>query len=376
MADVDFVETCIIGAGLVGLAVARQLALTGQQVMVLERSSRFGEGVSSRNSEVIHAGIYYPRDSLKAKLCVRGKALLYDYCVSHNIEHRAIGKLIVATSTGEEPELESILNRAADNGVTDLEYQSRAQLETIEPNVHATLALKSPSTGIVDSHGVMTALLGDLEGEGGILARRATVTEIRPVEFGFVVLTSIEGEEYRFGCRYLVNAAGLGAQQIADSTEGFHKGLIPKLHLCRGNYFLLQGKNPFNHLIYPVPDPAGAGLGIHATIDVGGQVKFGPDVEYIDKEDYEVPEHKLSSHYQAIRRYLPQLEDDTLTPGYAGIRPKLQGPGDPPADFVIQSETTHKVPGLINLFGIESPGLTSSLAIAETVASTLEQTHQ
>ena len=372
MVEVDLVETCIIGAGVVGLAVARQLSMDGQQVIVLERNARFGEGISSRNSEVIHAGIYYPKDSLKARLCVRGKALLYEYCVSHKIRHRAIGKLIVATCEEEESELESILNKATENGVTDLSYESRAQLERTEPNVHATLALMSPSTGIIDSHGLMMGLLGDLQGRGGMLACQAKVTEIIQADSGFIVLTRIGGEEYRFRCRNLINAAGLGAQEVADSIEGFDKALIPRLHLCRGNYFLLQGKNPFHHLIYPVPDSTGAGLGIHATIDIADQVKFGPDVEYIDKEDYEISEKRLPFHYQSIRRYLPQLEDNTLTLGYSGIRPKLQGPGDAPADFVIQSYKVHQVSGLINLFGIESPGLTSSLAIAETVASTLE----
>ena len=374
MSDVDFIETCVAGAGVVGLAVARQLALQGRQVMVLECGAKFGEGISSRNSEVIHAGIYYPSDSLKAVLCVRGKAMLYDYCVARNIKHQAIGKLIVATSQAEESELELIKHKALENGVVDLEYQSKKQLSAIEPNVSATLALKSPSTGIIDSHELMTSLVADLEAEGGVIACNARVKEIRQVSSGFIVLTHIGDESYTFSCRHFVNAAGLGAQRIAGGIEGFDSAHIPQLFFCRGSYFLLKGKNPFNHLIYPVPDPTGAGLGIHATIDIGGQVKFGPDVEYIDIEDYEVPDRKLSSHYSAIRRYLPQLEDDKLIPGYAGIRPKLQGPGDPPSDFIIQDTDIHNIPGLINLFGIESPGLTSSLAIAETVSLNLEKT--
>ena len=373
MADVDFVETCVVGGGVVGLAIARQLALQGHQVMVLEGGARFGEGISSRNSEVIHAGIYYPKDSLKALLCVRGKSLLYDYCSSRNIKHRAIGKLIVATTEEEEPELDLIQQKAMANGVADLEYLGVSQLAALEPHVQATLALMSPSTGIVDSHGLMTALLADLEAEGGILACHARVREIRRQGPDFIVMTQLDGESYGFSCRYLVNAAGLGAQEVAENIEGLDKALIPRLYLCRGSYFLLQGKNPFTHLIYPVPDPSGAGLGIHATIDIGGQVKFGPDVEYLETEDYEIPAQKLMSHYQAIRRYLPALRDGTLSPGYAGIRPKLQGPGDPPQDFIIQSSETHHLPGLVNLFGIESPGLTSSLAIAETVALSFEQ---
>jgi L-2-hydroxyglutarate oxidase LhgO len=372
MSNLDFIETCVVGAGVVGLAIARQLSTDGHQVMVLESGAKFGEGVSSRNSEVIHAGIYYAEDSLKARLCVRGKSLLYEYCASRGIAHRAIGKLIVATSVAEEPELEQIERKAKANGVCDLRYLSARHLKAIEPNVYATMALMSPSTGIVDSHGLMTAFLADLEAQGGGLACHAHVKQIRRMPNGFTILTLIEGEPYALNCKHIVNAAGLGAQKVAAGIEGFEKSLIPALYLCRGNYFLLQGENPFHHLIYPVPDSTGAGLGIHATIDIGGQVKFGPDVEYIDTENYDLPEKKLLSHYQAIRRYLPQLRDGRLIPGYSGIRPKLQGPGDEPADFIIQSQDTHQISGLINLFGIESPGLTSCLAIAETVSGALK----
>ena len=373
MSESDFIDTVVVGAGVVGLAVARQLALDGHQVMVLEKHKRFGEGVSSRNSEVIHAGIYYPQGSLKAELCVQGKQKLYEYCSERNVSHRNIGKIIVATSTEEEPELDKIRQKASSNGVDDLYYLTGHQLGELEPNISATQALMSPSTGIIDIHSLMTSLLADLEAHDGILACHADVRSIHQTGSGFEIETSIQGESYKLSCHSLVNAGGLGAQSIARAIDSLDRRHVPDLHLCRGNYFLLQGKNPFNHLIYPVPDPTGAGLGVHATIDIGGQVKFGPDVEYITTEDYRIPASRLSQNYAAIRRYYPALEDGVLVPGYAGIRPKLQGPGDPVADFVIQSEADHGVPNLVNLFGIESPGLTSSMAIAETVSQALAE---
>lgn len=371
MVEKDFVETVVVGAGVVGLAVTRALALAGQQVMVIEKMERFGEGVSSRNSEVIHAGIYYPQHSLKAELCVRGKHLLYDYCASRGVTHRRIGKLIVATCAEEESELDNILGKANANGVEDLYYLSNTQTRQWEPNISASRALMSPSTGVIDVHSLMTSFLADIESTGGMLACRADLERIAMEGDNFVLATRIDGEPYELACRHLVNAGGLSAQSIASSIEPLDEQHIPQLHLCRGHYFLMQGRNPFNHLIYPVPDPSGPGLGVHATIDTGGQVKFGPDVQYIDEESYEIPDDRLQQNYSAIRRYFPALEDGALTPGYAGIRPKLQGPGEPVADFVIQTEKDHKIHGLINLFGIESPGLTSSMAIAETVSNAL-----
>lgn len=366
------VDSCVIGAGVVGLAVARQLALSGQEVLVVEKGPGFGEGISSRNSEVIHAGIYYPTDSLKAKLCVRGKQLLYDYCERFNVEHHRLGKLIVATNDNETAQLERIRQQAASNGVTDLTYVSKQTLSIEEPNLTAASALLSPSTGIIGSHQLMTAFLGELEGNDGSLALNARVKRIVAEDNGFEIVCDIEGSSYAFGCRHLVNAAGLSAQSVASLIDGFGDYSIPQLYLCKGNYFLYQGASPFNRLIYPVPDPSGAGLGVHATLDLGGQVKFGPDVEYVDEEDYDVSEDRLLAGVAAIRRYFPGLDTTRLVPGYAGIRPKLQAPGKPAEDFVIQGEETHHIPGLVNLFGIESPGLTSSMAIAETVASRLD----
>lgn len=372
MSDREFIDTCVVGAGVVGLAVARQLALSGRQVMVLEKLDRFGEGISSRNSEVIHAGIYYPAGSLKAELCVRGKTLLYDYCGARNISHQRIGKLIVATSAEEDAMLAGIQQRASENGVDDLEVLDAPQVLALEPMVRATSALMSPSTGIISAAELMTAFLGDIEGAGGALACHAEVTAVYREDQTFVLNVEIEQQSFQLGCRSLINCAGLDAQRLASSISGFPPEMVPERHLCRGNYFVLPGKNPFRHLIYPVPDPSGAGLGVHATIDVGGQVKFGPDVEYIDEVSYEVSDERLATSYDAIRRYFPGLQDNSLVPGYAGIRPKLQGAGENSKDFLVQGPATHGVAGLVNLFGIESPGLTSSMAIAETVVAILE----
>lgn len=370
MSMIDQVDACVVGAGVIGLAVARQLSLAGLEVLVLEKHARFGEGVSSRNSEVIHAGIYYPAGSLKAQLCVRGKQLLYDYCSRRGVSHARTGKLIVANGEDEAAQLETIRQQGHGNGV-DLGFVSSAYIKKVEPAVRADAALLSPSTGIVSAAELMTALLGDIESHGSSLACHAEATAILPGAAGFLVRTAIEGAAFEFQCRLLVNAAGLQAQAVAGSVAGMNSDLIPVLHLCKGTYFMLQGKNPFHHLIYPVPHPTGAGLGVHATIDLSGQVKFGPDVEYISAEDYAVSEERMRLSYAAIRSYFPALKDGQLQPGYAGIRPKLQGPQDPPQDFVIQDEAQHGIKGLVNLFGIESPGLTSSMAIAETVAERL-----
>jgi L-2-hydroxyglutarate oxidase LhgO len=367
----EMVDVCIVGAGVIGLAIARELAISGKDVLVLEQGQRIGEGVSSRNSEVIHAGIYYPAGSLKAELCVRGKSLLYEYCASRGIGHDRIGKLIVATTEAEEQQLQDIKRQAADNGVDDLVEVSRHRLQEMEPALNASMALFSPSTGIVSAPDLMTSLLADLESCGGTLATRSYVSAVKYGTLGFTVRCDIENELYEFQCERLVNAAGLGAQQLATSIEGLSQEFVPPLFLCKGNYFTYQGRSPFSHLIYPLPERGGAGLGVHATIDLGGQVKFGPDVEYVETEDYAVSDDRLDQGIRAIRKYFPALDQDRLVAGYAGIRPKLQGPGDPFCDFVIQAEDVHQVPGLVNLFGVESPGLTSSIAIAETVAARL-----
>lgn len=364
----DHVDTCVIGAGVVGLAIGRALARQGSDVYVLDCEAEFGQGVSSRNSEVIHAGIYYPENSMKANLCVRGKHLLYDYCRHHDVGHANCGKLIVATCPEEEDTLEEIRGKAAANGVDDLEYWSGARLAGAEPEVKATSALFSPSTGIVSSHALMQAYLADLEHAGGLFVGLARVTAVHRETGGFVVICDAAGDSYRFICRRLINSAGLGAQAVACGFDFLDASTVPPLYYCKGNYFMLTGGNPFTHLIYPVPEKTGAGLGVHATIDLGGQVKFGPDVEYIDEEDYSVSVERAALYYEAVRRYFPGLADGRLAPGYAGIRPKLQAPGASPCDFVIQGEAEHGVPGLVQLFGIESPGLTSSLAIAEYVA--------
>lgn len=368
----DYIDTCVIGAGVVGLAIGRVLASFNSELLVLDTETNYGQGISSRNSEVIHAGIYYPANSLKAKLCVRGKQLLYEYCESHHVAHKRCGKLIVATQLQEESALEEILLKAENNGVDDLQRWSARKIAEEEPLVNATSGLFSPSTGIVSAHELMTAYLADLEVTGGNFAGGTHVVSVEIEKDKFVVQCLVSGEPYNFSCRILVNSGGLGAQQLANSMHGLDAEVIPTLHYCRGNYFTLATGNPFTHLIYPVPEKSGAGLGVHATIDLGGQVKFGPDVEYINGLDYAVSLHKLAQYYEAIRRYYPTLGDGELNPGYAGIRPKLQGPGEAPVDFVIQGEKEHGVSGLIQLFGIESPGLTSSMAIAEYVAEMLK----
>jgi len=368
----DHIDTCVIGAGVVGLAIGRALSLRGAEVLVIDREADFGQGVSSRNSEVIHAGIYYPRDSLKARLCVRGKQLLYEYCAAHHVGHARCGKLIVATHRDEEEILEEIRQKASANGVDDLAWWSGERLREGEPNVKATLALFSPSTGIIGSHALMHAYLADLDRGGGAFVGQTEVMKVDRRGGDFEMVCSAAGNEYRFTARVLVNSAGLGAQAVAGRFEFLNPATIPPVYYCKGNYFTLNGRNPFCHLIYPVPEKTGAGLGVHATIDLGGQVKFGPDVEYVQTEDYQVSVTRLEQYYEAVRRYYPALADGQLAPGYVGIRPKLQGPGDPPADFVIQGESAHGIERLVQLYGIESPGLTSSLAIADYVDELLE----
>lgn len=363
----DYIDGCVIGAGVIGLAIGRALVARGQEVVVLDRERQYGEGISSRNSEVIHAGIYYPANSLKALTCVRGKDMLYEYCRKRGVGHRRCGKLIVATESAEEAVLQDIKTKACANGVDDLEFWSADRVKAAEPEVKATMALFSPSTGIVSSHELMNAYLGDLESGGGSFVGNTRVKKVVAEKPGFIVICDVDGEEYRFATRILINSAGLGAQALAGSIEGLDDKWIPPLYLCKGNYFIMSGRSPFQRLIYPVPEKSGAGLGVHATIDLGDQVKFGPDVEYVGEENYGVSEDRLDQYYAAVRKYYPGLKDGNLTPGYAGIRPKLQGPGQPPADFMVQGPADHGLPGLVQLFGIESPGLTSSLAIADDV---------
>ncbi len=371
--SMDHIDTCVIGSGVVGLAIARELAHDSSALLVVDTENHYGQGISSRNSEVIHAGIYYPANSLKATLCVRGKTLLTEYCKSRGIPHRLCGKVIVATDQDEEQSLEAIAEKAVGNGVIDLELWSAKKMATEEPAIRATSALYSPGTGIVSAHDLMTAYVADIENEGGQFVGGVKVISVESGNGKFVLRCMTGGEEYVFSCRILVNSAGLGAQQVAESIDGVNPSDIPPLYFCKGSYFTLASGNPFHRLVYPVPEKSGAGLGVHATIDLGGQVKFGPDVEYVETLDYHVSVERRSLYYQAIRRYFPALRESDLVPGYAGIRPKLQGPDDLPADFVIQSENEHGVEGLIQLFGIESPGLTASLAIAERVSDRLAE---
>ncbi len=365
----ETVECTVIGAGVIGLACARALALRGMEVIVLESADAIGTGISSRNSEVIHAGIYYPKDSLKARLCVEGRNKLYDFCSSHGVEAKRYGKLIVATNETQAAELSNILKRAEDNGVNDLEWLNAPQAKSMEPALNATSALLSPSTGILDSHSFMLALQGDAEENGAMIAFMSPVVSGDIEDDGIVIRTG-GSEPMAIKSKMVVNAAGLGAQSISKAIKGAPQSSIPPLYYAKGNYFTLNGQTPFKHLIYPVPEQAG--LGVHLTLDLGGQAKFGPDVEWVENLEYMVDPSRSNKFYNAIRSYWPGLADGALQAGYSGIRPKLQKPGEPAKDFVIQGTDVHGIPGLVNLYGIESPGLTSSLAIADEVLKHLE----
>lgn len=363
------IDCIVVGAGVVGLAIARALALSGREVMVVEAAEGIGTGTSARNSEVIHAGIYYPAGSLKAKLCVQGRHMLYAYCAEKGVAHKRIGKLIVATSEEEIPKLTDILHKARVNGVDDMELLTAAQAQALEPALFCTAALLSPSTGIIDSHGLMLAYQGDAENAG------AQCVFHTPLESGKV--RSDGGFELQFGgaeamslsCNVLINASGLHAPTLARRIEGIPESSIPTEYLCKGSYFTLQTRAPFTRLIYPTPHHAG--LGVHLTLDLGGQAKFGPDTEWIDKVDYDIDPSRCEGFYEAVRSYWPGMQDGTLSPGYTGIRPKISGPHEPAGDFMIVGPATHGIVGLVNLFGIESPGLTSSLAIAEETLARL-----
>lgn len=359
-------DALVIGAGVVGIAIARHLQLAGHAVVLAEREAHFGMGTSSRNSEVIHAGIYYRPGSLKARLCVEGKHLLYAYCAERHIPHRRIGKLIVAVEEGEAAALERYVQTAMANGVDELRWLDGRQAHSLEPVVEAVAGLLSPSTGIIDSHAYMQTLLGDFEDAGGIYLRSTDVLSVAVRGDGQgldVVLGDAEGT--RLHARRLVNAAGLHAPDMAGRIDGLAPEHVPAAHYARGHYFLLSGKAPFGRLVYPIAPPGG--LGVHVTLDMDGRARFGPDVKWIDGIDYAFDTDRKSAFVEAIRRYWPGLDPDRLEPGYTGIRPKIAGQGEPDADFVIQGPADHGVSGLVNLFGIESPGLTASLAIARHV---------
>jgi L-2-hydroxyglutarate oxidase LhgO len=366
--DQETVDCVVIGAGVIGLAVARALALAGREVIVLEMADTIGTETSSRNSEVIHAGIYYPKDSLKARLCVAGKQALYRYCQERHIFHNNCSKLIIATDDQQIPVLGALAARAEDNGVLDLEWLDPIQVGRLEPAVRCVSALRSPSSGIIDSHGFMLSLQGDAENTGALFVFHSPVLggEID----GSGVTLDVGGEApMRLRAPTVINCAGLHAQHLARHLRGFPPKLVPPCHYAKGNYYTMTGRSPFNGLIYPVPEQAG--LGVHVTIDLAGQARFGPDVEWVDEIDYRVDPRRADVFYQAIRRYWPELKDGSLQPDYAGIRPKLQAPGEPARDFLIQGPERHGIPGLVNLFGIESPGLTASLAIADHVIDLL-----
>ncbi|HEV2334659.1 MAG TPA: NAD(P)/FAD-dependent oxidoreductase [Stellaceae bacterium] len=364
----DEVEAVVVGAGVIGLAVARALALNGHEVIILERADGIGVETSSRNSEVIHGGLYYPAGSLKATSCVAGRERLYPYCREHGVAHAPLGKLIVATTEAEIPGVEKIAAAASANGVNNLEWLSASQARRLEPELNCVAALLSPSTGIIDSHALMLAYQGDAEEAGAALALRSPVSSGRVCSDGFELAVS-GAEPTTIRCRVLVNAAGLYAPALARAIEGIPRATIPPAYFCRGVYFTLSGRTPFRHLIYPVPEPGG--LGVHITLDLAGQARFGPDVEWIDRVDYAVDPRRGDKFYAAVRRYWPGLRDGALQPGYAGIRPKISGPEEPAADFVVQGPPEHGVPGLVNLYGIESPGLTASLPLADEVMKKL-----
>jgi L-2-hydroxyglutarate oxidase LhgO len=360
----DKVDCVVVGAGVVGLAIARKLALAGREVIVLEAAEGIGTVTSSRNSEVIHAGIYYPAGSWMARMCVSGKQALYAYCRDHGIPHRNCGKLIVATTPKETEKLQSIRGHAEANGVLDLQTLSGEAARALEPALNCDAALLSPSTGIIDSHAYMLALRGDAEEAGAAYAFHTPLIAAKAVA-GHIELDAGGDAPMTIECDLLVNAAGLGAPAVARSIDGMPIDLIPRAYLAKGNYFSCSARAPFSHLIYPVPEPGG--LGVHLTLDMAGQARFGPDVEWVDTIDYAVDPARSERFYPAIRRYWPTLPDGALMPSYSGIRPKIVPPAVASQDFLIQGPKDHGVEGLINLFGIESPGLTSSLAIADYV---------
>jgi L-2-hydroxyglutarate oxidase LhgO len=373
---IENVDVCVVGAGYAGLTAARRLAQAGREVIVLEKNRGIGEETSSRNSEVIHAGLYYPAGSLKARFCVEGRERLYAYCAAKAVAHRRCGKLIVAVHEAQRPKLEALRKSAAANGAHDLDWLTGSEARALEPNVLATAALWSPSTGIVDSHALMLALQGDLERGGGSVAvlsrciggrRRGDTVEID---------CSVDGEALRLRARTVINAAGLYATQVARALGDLPAQEIPAPRYAKGNYFVYTGKSPFTHLVYPLPEDGG--LGVHATLDLAGRARFGPDVEWLapgtepDSIDYDVDASRGAAFYAAIRTYWPGLADGGLSPAYAGVRPKISGPGEPAADFAIRTSGDAGMPRIVHLFGFESPGLTASLAIGAHVRSLLD----
>ena len=361
-------QILVIGAGVIGLAAARAAARAGHDVVIAEATSAIGTGISSRNSEVIHAGLYYPTGSRRAQHCPRGRGMLYDFCASHGVPHRKCGKLVVATAAEEIGRLEAILEQARINGVEGVEVIDAAAAKKLEPELACVAALHSPETGIIDSHRFMLALRGDLEDRGGMIAFNSPIERLRPARGGWKAgIGGGEPQWLRFDA--VVNCAGLGAQELARATEGYPPARVPRLVLAKGNYFGFVGRPAFSRLIYPVPVPGG--LGVHVTLDLAGRMRFGPDVEWIERENYDVDGARATAFYQGIRKYWPRLPDNSLTPDYAGIRPKLTGPGETALDFVIDGPRQHGLERIVHLFGIESPGLTCALSLAEGIVGDL-----
>ena len=361
-------QVLVIGAGVVGLAVARAIALRGHDVIVAEAENAIGTGISSRNSEVIHGGMYYPTGSQRAQHCVNGRRLLYAFCASHGVPHKKCGKFIVATDADETAKIEAIAAQGAINGVEGLAMMTAAAAKALEPQLACTAALNSPETGIVDVHSYMLALRGDIEETGGAIAFNTPVTAAKRKDGQWhVTFGGSDGGEFEFDA--IVNCAGLSAQKVARTMEDYPAARVPKQVLAKGNYFTFTGRPAFSRLIYPAP--VHGGLGVHVTLDLAGRMRFGPDVEWIDREYYPVDPRRADVFYERIRTYFPAMPDGALAPDYSGIRPKLTGPGEPAADFLIDGPAQHNVPGLVQMFGIESPGLTSSLSLAEEVATQL-----
>lgn len=365
---IEQMDCAVIGAGVVGLAVARDLALAGREVIVLEAEDAIGTHTSSRNSEVIHAGLYYPKGSLKARYCVSGKQMLYRYCAERGVPHDNIGKIVVAVTEDETATLKGYVEKAAANGVTDLRWLSREELRELEPAIECVAGFLSPSTGIVDSHALMLAYQGDAENAGAMTVFKSQIQSGEATAEGIVL--DVGGDEpMTIVCKSVVNCGGLFAQDVARAIRGVPAESIPPQYFAKAHYYTLSGKPPFHRLVYPVASHAH--LGVHVTVDLGGQVKFGPDVTWVDGVDYSFDPAREPLFYEAIRKYYPGLRDGQLQPGYTGIRPKVSGPRDPAADFIIRGPTEHGIPGLVNLYGIESPGLTASLAIAGHVGALL-----
>ncbi len=371
------IEITIVGAGVIGLAVARELSKSYQDIFVLEKNSSFGKETSSRNSEVIHAGLYYPKDSLKTKTCIEGKQLLYEFCSRNNIQHKKIGKLIVAIDKNEVEDLRNLFQHGLKNGVEDLKLLSKDEIKSFEPNIKAEEAIYSPSTGIIDSHSLMNNLVLQFRSQQGHIAYNTELIGIDKAKDGFIITVKDNTEgHFKFLTRILINCAGLNSDKVATMA-----GLLKdeyKLKYCKGDYFRIHNNKAkyIRRLVYPVPKKDRAGLGIHATLDLSGSLRLGPDDEYVREIDYNIDESKKRVFYESVRQFLPFIEPEDLSPDTSGIRPKLQGPQEAFRDFIIKDETDNGLPAFINLIGIESPGLTSSLSIAKMVNEMVESINE